>query len=407
MPLAIDEAKFDSCHEQFLAYMQEKAQGEPFTSFQHPFLVDDEISYKWAAYRNGRDALALAKWNSWKPGDGRIIEAVKAACAPLIGANWLTRRYGDDQGNSDAPLHLVKGRDEISGLEEQLRILMLGENDTPDAFGLRFDRFANYLRAKHLHCKWPFPSHLAFLLRPTTYFPVKPTPFQDLLTHYGLADKVAGHVSWSRYSVLMELANWLRERLSGYGTANMVEIHSYMWVVSYLGPAITKKRKRRSSRDFDTELELRKKRAMERERRGLAGERFVYEREVDRLNRIGKAKLAEKVEMVSFNCSEGGFDIRSYDDDGREIHIEVKTTISSERNDAGFWLSESERATAEDDRSWRLYRVWSIDDKPYHKDLGNIVAKLPINWQMEPSGWFVSLSGRDNPSKYADPFLDR
>ena len=134
----------------------------------------------------------------------------------------------------------------------------------------------------------------------------------------------------------MQLADWLRERLSGYGMADVVEIHSYMWVVAYLGPATTKKRKRRSTRDFPTELELRQKRAMERERRGLMGERHVFNHEVDRLNNLGKTKLANQVEMVSFSCTEGGFDIRSYDDEDKEIHIEVKTTISNETNDRGF-----------------------------------------------------------------------
>jgi hypothetical protein len=283
---------------------------------------------------------------------------------------------------------------------------MLGGGDTPNEFGPRFDAFADYLRDNHLSCKWPFVSHLAFLLRPSTYFPVKPTPFNDLLEYYGLEDKVAGHVDWNRYLLLMELADWLRERLSGYGTADIVEIHSYMWVVAYLGPANTKKRKRRSTRAFDTELGLRQKRAMERERRGLAGERHVFESEVERLNKLSKTKLANQVEMVSFNCSEGGFDIRSYDDDGKEIHIEVKTTIASEANDAGFWLSEGERAKAKDDPSWRLYRVWAIDDKPSHRDLGNVVTNLPINWSMDACGWFVSLHG---VKRYhtIDPFLDR
>lgn len=205
----------------------------------------------------------------------------------------------------------------------------------------------------------------------------------------------------------MELADWLRERLSGYGAADIIEIHSYMWVVAYLGPATAKKRKRRSTRDFDTELALRQKRAMERERRGLMGEQHVFDHEVDRLNRLGKTKLAAQVEMVSFDCSEGGFDIRSYDGDGKEIHIEVKTTIASDANDQGFWLSESERAKAEEDPRWRLYRVWSIDDKPHHGDLGNIVTRLPVNWSMKTCGWFVSRRNGTKTSKHIDPFLDQ
>jgi len=85
----------------------------------------------------------------------------------------------------------------------------------------------------------------------------------------------------------MQLADWLRERLSRYGTADIVEIHSYMWVVAYLGPATTKKRRHRSTRGFEAELVLRQKRAMERERRGLMGERHVFDHEINRLNRLG------------------------------------------------------------------------------------------------------------------------
>lgn len=397
MPLAINEARFESCHRAFLTYVQQQAGGEPFSNFQHPFLVDDEISYKWAAYRNGRDAIALSNWNHWKPGQGRIIEAIKAACSPSIGANWLTHRFGSTQGDSAAPLHRVQDREQIKRLEEQLQNLMLGGPDTPDEFGLRFDEFAEYLRKNHLSCKWPFVSHLAFLLRPTTYFPVKPTPFDNLLAYYGLANKVAGHVDWDRYLLLMELVDWLKERLSSYGSANTVEIHSYMWVVAYLGPAARVKGKHHIPWDFDLELGLRQKRAMGRERRGLIGERFVYEQEIEQLKRQGKENLARRVELVSFDCSEKGFDIKSYGANGEEVHIEVKTTMATEATDPGFWLSEGERQTAKDDPSWRLYRVWNIDDKPHYRNLGNVVTTLPGSWQIAPCGWFVSRSDRIDP----------
>lgn len=407
MPLTINEDAFESCHENFLEFMKQNANGEPFTNFQHPFLVKDEIAYKWTAYNNGSIALHLDDWKKWKPGDGRTIQAVKNACLlPGVGANWLERRFGP-KGNSDAPLYRVEGAREIQDLEEQLHTLMIGGADTPDALAPRFDAFADYLRNNHLSCKWPFVSHLAFLLRPTSYFPVKPARFNKLLAYYGLQDKVAGYVDWSRYSVLMQLADWLRERLSGYGTADIIEIHSYMWVVAYLGPATSKKRKRRPTRDFETELGLRLKRATERERRGLMGERFVFEHEVEQLIQLGKTKLAGQVEMVSVNCSEVGFDILSYDADGKEIHIEVKTTIGNQTSDSGFWLSESERARSQNDPSWRLYRVWSIDDNPHHCNLGNVVKKLPSDWQVDPCGWFVSHGHSNKAPKHIDPFWDK
>ena len=50
----IDITKFNMGHEAFMMHMQNRSNGIPFTSFQHPFLVKDEIAYKWA--KNMRDA---------------------------------------------------------------------------------------------------------------------------------------------------------------------------------------------------------------------------------------------------------------------------------------------------------------------------------------------------------------
>jgi len=120
------------------------------------------------------------------------------------------------------------------------------------------------------------------------------------------------------------------------------------------------------------------------------GERFVFEQEIEQLKRQDKGNLARRVELVSFDYSERGFDIKSYDANGEEVHIEVKTTMATEATDPGFWLSECERQTAKDDPSWRLYRVWNIEDKPHYRNLGNVVTTLPRSWQIAPCGWFVS-----------------
>jgi hypothetical protein len=72
----------------------------------------------------------------------------------------------------------------------------------------------------------------------------------------------------------------------------------------------TQKGERRRNVDFDLELFGRQRRAMERERRGLLGERFVYEQEVERLTRLGKKKLAQEVELISCTFGDRGFDIQ-------------------------------------------------------------------------------------------------
>ncbi|MES3011743.1 MAG: DUF3883 domain-containing protein [Pseudomonadota bacterium] len=60
---------------------------------------------------------------------------------------------------------------------------------------------------------------------------------------------------------------------------------------------------------------------------GLAGEEFIVQFEHWRLNQLGQARLADKVDHVSQSKGDGlGYDVLSFDADGKERFIEVKTT---------------------------------------------------------------------------------
>ncbi len=60
---------------------------------------------------------------------------------------------------------------------------------------------------------------------------------------------------------------------------------------------------------------------------GTAGERFVLEFEHERLWRAGKKELANRIEHTAVTKGDGlGYDIMSFETNGRERLIEVKTT---------------------------------------------------------------------------------
>jgi len=61
-----------------------------------------------------------------------------------------------------------------------------------------------------LGCKWSFLAYLAFLLHYQVYFPILPSRFEALLHFYGIKESISGHVSWERYSILLELAEVLK-----------------------------------------------------------------------------------------------------------------------------------------------------------------------------------------------------
>ncbi|MFB2968996.1 hypothetical protein ACE1CD_08485 [Aerosakkonema sp. BLCC-F183] len=233
MSIHIDDEKFEIAHNLFKESLLKDSKGVTFENFQHPFLVKDEIEYKWKAYREGRKALCLDNWRQWLPEQGKIIEATKNACNRSV--NLLEHKYGF-QNSPEAALYKVNEPAQIEGLEKQLFDFFIGGASIPSEFGHRFDALADYLRINKLPCSWPFLAYLAFLLDPLTYFPVIPKKFDKLLKFYGIEKSISKSIYWEKYCILLELAEVLKSKLTAYGNygePNAIEIHSYMWVVSY------------------------------------------------------------------------------------------------------------------------------------------------------------------------------
>lgn len=97
---------------------------------------------------------------------------------------------------------------------------------------------------------------------------------------------------------------------------------------------------------------------------GRAGELFALELESRRLHGEGKKALSERVEHVAASQGDGlGYDILSFESNGRERLIEVKTTAFGELTP--FYVSRNEiaRSNADTDK-YRLYRIFDFRDKP-------------------------------------------
>lgn len=97
---------------------------------------------------------------------------------------------------------------------------------------------------------------------------------------------------------------------------------------------------------------------------GRAGEEFVLEYERSSLAAAGRMDLARTVRWVSEEDGDGaGFDIHSFEPDGRPRLIEVKTTNGWERTP--FHITRNELAVAEERRSdWCLLRLWNFSRGP-------------------------------------------
>ncbi len=97
---------------------------------------------------------------------------------------------------------------------------------------------------------------------------------------------------------------------------------------------------------------------------GAAGEEFALKYEIARLLAAGKDRLAAKVERVSETRGDGlGFDILSFEHDGRDRLIEVKTTAYGASTP--FFVTSNELAVSTERREhYHLYRAFGFRDNP-------------------------------------------
>ena len=97
---------------------------------------------------------------------------------------------------------------------------------------------------------------------------------------------------------------------------------------------------------------------------GRAGEERILAHERSTLSAFGRNDLAESVRWVSDLDGDGaGYDIRSFEPDGSERLIEVKTTNGWDRTP--FHISRNVLAVAEAQRdNWRLLRLWNFSRQP-------------------------------------------
>lgn len=136
-----------------------------------------------------------------------------------------------------------------------------------------------------------------------------------------------------------------------------------------------------SSSPSKTDYVLRQK---ENSRLGDAGEQWVLAYEKNRLLASGRKDLAKKVEWVAQKDDSKGYDILSFDENGDELFIEVKTTNGNVQTP--FYLLALEMAVSSSFASkYRLYRVYDFLKAPKLRVIiGNIGLLNP-----QPTNYIV------------------
>jgi hypothetical protein len=108
---------------------------------------------------------------------------------------------------------------------------------------------------------------------------------------------------------------------------------------------------------------------------GFGGESMVVEHERRRLSSLGCDTLASRVEHVSSTKGDGlGYDVLSFQRDGGEFFIEVKTTQLGPLTP--FYISDNELTFSSEERErYSLYRVYDFRTSPAMFILPGAVAE--------------------------------
>ena len=124
---------------------------------------------------------------------------------------------------------------------------------------------------------------------------------------------------------------------------------------------------------------------------GRAGEQMVMRFEHERLWRAGKKRLADQIEHVAESRGDHlGYDILSFENDGRERLIEVKTTRFGPMTP--FFASRNEVNFSEGhDAEYQLYRLFKFSERP---KLFTLAGSLKTSCQLEPVNFAAIPAGR-------------
>jgi hypothetical protein len=122
---------------------------------------------------------------------------------------------------------------------------------------------------------------------------------------------------------------------------------------------------------------------------GRIGEQFVLAFEEERLMRAGRKELAKRIEWISDSRGDGfGYDIASFDEDGRERLIEVKTTNFGRC--FPFVVTRNELAVSRARETYSLYRLFDFHRTPR---LFMLPGAISSNCRLEPTLYRASFGG--------------
>lgn len=121
---------------------------------------------------------------------------------------------------------------------------------------------------------------------------------------------------------------------------------------------------------------------------GNKGEEIVVAREKETLQDTDFYRNVKQVSLVDDSL---GYDVRSFELDGQEKQIEVKSTTQKKSSRLKFYLSENEFQKAQKLNNYWIYQVFDVEGtpeiikikNPFTSEYENKISMIPVNYYVE------------------------
>lgn len=394
--MKIDENTFAYTYSKFKNIV-ESDNNEKLVDFKTNKFIDKHENYKYKILEEAKNQLISNTWKKEEIGKGRILKSVKNSIQTSVNYNFT---------KNENNLIDWRKKDNFNKLKTNRQ----NEELFFDFFKSKIKDEVAFEKFEELKFSYQLIAYLFFIKNSQKYLPISQKRFDKIFKSLNIDFKTDHNLSWENYNeyneVIKSFKNYLKER---FVDITLLDAHSFLWIYGFqfneedkvVGankkqskvPELKKIEKEKPNENQKTELEIyqlkeRKqvetstntpnskkgepsddneknkidyqklhKRQMEL---GDLAEKIVLENEKKFLMK-DHPELAKKTHSVAHNPM-FGYDILSYETDGRKKQIEVKA-ISSYKNKKSFIISRNELIKSKTNSNYYVYCVGDVESE--------------------------------------------
>ena len=397
----INLPKIEQKFEEFKIFIKEMS-GLEFTSFDNKY-IDEQENYKKQIYSNAVDILNVTAWEENDIGSGIIINKLLEA---------INQKDNNLLVHDDRRVYNARQDKSLFEVKKNPDLLKKYEKVFFDFYRNKVSDEESFKKIIEISGKlYPFLGYLFFLKSNRKYLPIAPVTFDGIFKELKLDFCTSHKCSWENYndylSILNEVKNFLVSRDEIVDEVDLLDAHSFLWIISrhmkewkpkqsvqkkievvdYKFKIITSQPLKREIKAIINKNEevvkegKNYKNEFERKQKiGAESEKIVLDFEIRKLKDAGRDDLAKRVKSVS-DIASRGYDIISFDIQGEEKHLEVKTTSFNN----SFFITKNELETSRQDKSYCIYVV----NKSCRNIINIIYTDLESDYTIEPENFRV------------------